>query len=113
MSNKNDSDNYKVEAIQPKQGIWRTYDATDGLLPGAVSRILQDRRGCLWIATMYHGLCRYDGVEFTAYTTADGLANDPVFAICEDQRGRIWIGTSGGISRFDGHHFTLIPLKMD
>jgi len=106
MPNKNDSDNYKVEAIQPKQGIWRTYDATDGLLPGAVSRILQDRRGCLWIATAFKGLCRYDGVEFTAYTTADGLAHNYVLSICEDQRGRLWFGTYGGASCFDGERFT-------
>ena len=36
-----------VETVMPKQGIWRTYDATDGL-PGGVECLLQDREGYLW-----------------------------------------------------------------
>lgn len=93
-----------VEIIQPKQGIWRTYDATDGL-PGGVWCLLQDRKGFLWLGTEV-GLCRYDGTEFTTYTTADGLAHNYVYAICEDRKGILWFGTrGGGISRFDGKNF--------
>ncbi len=81
----------KVEIAQPKQGIWRTYDVTDGL-PGGVLCLLQDQKGYLWLGTR-SGLCRYDGQEFITYTTADGLAADAVQALCEDREGRLWIGT--------------------
>ncbi|MFC1712926.1 two-component regulator propeller domain-containing protein [Candidatus Poribacteria bacterium] len=95
----------EVEIIQPKQGIWRTYDATDGL-PGGVWCLLQDRRGFLWLGTEV-GLCRYDGAEFITYTTADGLAHNYVYTICEDREGRLWLGTrGGGVSCFDGQNFT-------
>ncbi len=51
-----------VEIVQPKQGIWRTYEVTDGL-PGGVLCLLQDQKGYLWLGTR-SGLCRYDGQEF-------------------------------------------------
>jgi len=75
----------EVEIVQPKQGTWQTYDATNGL-PGGVWCLLQDRRSFLWLGTEV-GLCRYDGMEFIIYTTPDGLAHNYVYAICEDQQG--------------------------
>lgn len=39
-----------AENVHPKQGVWQTYDATDGL-PDAVWPILQDRKGYLWLGT--------------------------------------------------------------
>ncbi len=44
-----------VETIQPKQGVWRTYDVTNGL-PGGVRCVLQDHQGYLWLGTLA-GLC--------------------------------------------------------
>jgi len=105
-----------IEIVQPKQvegseipqigGIWRTYDATDGL-PGGVECLLQDRHGYLWLGTSVEkdtgtGLCRYDGAEFITYTTDDGLADNRVMSIYEDHQGRLWLGTPNGISCYDG-----------
>jgi hypothetical protein len=39
----------EVEIVKPRQGIWRTYDVTDGL-PTGPQRALQDRRGYLWLS---------------------------------------------------------------
>jgi DNA-binding NtrC family response regulator/ligand-binding sensor domain-containing protein len=94
----------KAKTIKVKKGIWRTYDATDGL-PGAPHRLLQDRRGYLWISTNA-GLCRYDGAEFITYTIDDGLANNDVAVLCEDNQGQLWIDAGRGLSCFDGKKFT-------
>ncbi|MBM3237919.1 response regulator [Candidatus Poribacteria bacterium] len=100
----------EIETIKVKKGIWRTYDATDGL-PGGVWSLLQDRQGYLWLGTSVEhdigtGLCRYDGAEFITYTTDDGLVDNHIMSICEDRQGRLWLGTPGGISCFDGEQFT-------
>jgi DNA-binding NtrC family response regulator/ligand-binding sensor domain-containing protein len=88
----------EVKTIEVKNGIWRTYDATDGLPPGAYYCLLQDRQGYLWLGTR-HGLCRYDGVRFTTYTTEDGLPANSVGSIYEDSRGRLWFGADEGRMR--------------
>jgi ligand-binding sensor domain-containing protein len=53
-----DKESREARTVQPKQGIWRTYDGTDGLPIGGRC-LLQDRRGYLWLGTM-KGLCRYE-----------------------------------------------------
>ena len=94
----------EVEVVQPRQGIWRTYDVADGLLMG-VQRALQDRRGYLWLAAWYGPVvCRYDGAEFTTYTTNDGFS--AVLSVLEDSQGQLWFGTQGsGVSCFHGQRF--------
>ena len=90
----------EVKTIKVKKGVWRTYDATDGL-PGDPYHLHQDKWGYLWIGTR-EGLCRYDGREFITYTPADGLDDKMIQAFCEDSQGRLWIGTKKGLSCFDG-----------
>ncbi|MFC1717109.1 two-component regulator propeller domain-containing protein, partial [Candidatus Poribacteria bacterium] len=98
-TNTGDSVSSEVKTIKIKQGIWRTYDATDGL-PGDPLCLLQDSRGYLWIGTRA-GLCRYDGTEFITYTTSDGLAGNDIGNLCVDDQGRLWIGTDNGLSCLD------------
>ena len=103
------ADSGKVQIVHSKQGIWKTYDITDGL-PSGVECLLQDREGYIWLGTgagakAGTGLCRYNGAEFTIYKTDDGLVDNHVNAICEDHEGRLWLGTSNGISCYDGQKF--------
>ncbi|HYF32175.1 MAG TPA: two-component regulator propeller domain-containing protein [Chitinophagaceae bacterium] len=44
------------------------------------------------------------------YTTADGLISDRITCLSQDERGFLWIGTYFGLSRYDGHRFTTVPL---
>ncbi|MDI9871527.1 sensor histidine kinase [Flectobacillus roseus] len=45
------------------------------------------------------------------YTPQDGLAQSQVLSYLKDSRGIIWVGTYGGLSRFDGEHFTNYTVK--
>ncbi len=41
------------------------------------------------------------------YLDADqGMNSSQVLSMLEDQRGNLWFGTYGGVSRYDGKHFT-------
>jgi signal transduction histidine kinase/ligand-binding sensor domain-containing protein len=45
--------------------------------------------------------------------TREGLAGDTVYAILQDERGQMWFGSTGGISRFDGHSFATYRPRFD
>lgn len=58
-------------------------------------RILQDRRGFVWIATE-QGLCRFDGQNVKVYGAAEGMNEKAVYALREDKEGTIWLLTRKG-----------------
>ena len=82
-------------------GHWRSYDRTNGLSPGIVYSIAQDRKGNVWFGTG-EGLCRFNGKDFTRFSEKDGLADSGVWSVFVDQDGDIWFGTKNGLNRFDG-----------
>ena len=68
-------------------------------LPGVTAfKVIQDRRGYIWIATS-NGLERYDGYRFTTFkhraNNPASLASDTVASLFEDASGRLWVGTYG------------------
>lgn len=82
-----------VEAQQLKAS--RTHLSTeDGLCSNAVSRILQDSYGYIWIAT-WNGLSRYDGYHFFNYRTGTGSKvknlHNRILNIEIDQSQNIWL----------------------
>ena len=57
----------------------------DGLSNNYVQDIAQDKRGCIWIATVL-GLNRFDGLKFTTYkSTNSKLGNDALNALLYDE----------------------------
>ena len=93
---------------------WRHYTAVDGLIDGAVSTILGDRAGGLWVAGQHQGAsgaARFDGAQWRVYTEDDGLVGINVYGGYVAANGDIWFGTklghlyephsSAGVMRFD------------
>ena len=72
-----------------------------GLSQSSANRILQDRRGYVWLATE-DGLNRYDGIGFKVYrhdvSDAASLPASFVWDLAEDSAGNLWIATSGGLA---------------
>src|SRR5437867_2744395 len=86
---------------------FHTYTVRNGLISNAVSAMLQDSRGYLWIGTT-DGISVYDGTFFRNYSSSDGLAFGHVNDFSESRRfpGTIWIATNGGgVSRFTDGSF--------
>ncbi len=69
-----------------------------------VTRILQDKKGFIWIATQA-GLYRYDGYRIRTYRDnlqqPDLLVSNQIKCIVEDHEQNIWIGTDKGLNMLD------------
>ena len=88
----------------------------DGLSNNAVTTILQDRRGFMWIGTQ-DGLNRFDGYRFTIYRhnpkNSNSLSNNYIEDILEDRDGALWIATQNGVNRLDQHTGTIVRYRLD
>ncbi len=84
---------------------FRHLTVDDGLPTNAITSIIQDHTGFMWIGTS-EGLVRYDGYSFKSYVHEPGnqhsLSSSSITALQEDRDGSLWVGTSdGGLNRFD------------
>lgn len=73
----------------------------NGLSDNAITDIIQDRYGFIWLATS-NGLNRYDGYEFKSFLptpdTTQGIPSSFINCLLEAQSGHIWIGTIDGLA---------------
>ena len=92
------------------------YGPAEGLPSNVLTRVLQDRRGLLWIGTQ-EGLVRFDGNTFRPFPAdaehPHALGDPFVRALARDDGDGFYVGTSlGGLQHFDARseRFTRIPL---
>ena len=76
-------------------------------------RLLHDRDGNLWVATIGQGLWRArhdvhtsDSLTVERATVLTGLSSDAVRTVFEDRDGNIWAGTTDGVDRLVPHRVT-------
>ncbi|HET9887324.1 MAG TPA: two-component regulator propeller domain-containing protein [bacterium] len=83
----------------PLQAVFEHVSINEGIAPDLVFCMHQDRRGFLWLGTMY-GLLRFDGSTYVSFRSdpfdSTSLSNDDVVALAEDAGGNLWIATYGG-----------------
>jgi signal transduction histidine kinase/ligand-binding sensor domain-containing protein/DNA-binding response OmpR family regulator len=74
----------------------------DGLSNNYVKDIVQDRQGCVWVATV-SGLNCFDGRTFTVYNNINSaLPNNALNALLYDETdNRLWIGSISGVCVFN------------
>jgi len=91
-----------------------SFDEDDGLPGLAVSMVMRDRYGNMWIGTE-SGLCRYDGEFIDIFNlNTDGGSKLEISRLTEDAQGHIWIGTVGnGVMMLDQKNGTLNKLHFD
>lgn len=79
----------------------KLFNIDNGLSQSAVTSVIQDSYGFIWVATQ-DGLNRYDGYAFKTYRNnpldSNSLSNNYINSICEDNAGNIWVGTNRGLS---------------
>jgi ligand-binding sensor domain-containing protein/signal transduction histidine kinase len=81
-----------------KDGRLQTFTADDGLPPGVVAGIVEDRRGSIWTASA-DGLYRFENGRWDRVSLATGATPRAVNAVHADLDGRLWVGTRAGVYR--------------
>jgi streptogramin lyase len=85
---------------------FRNFGPDDGLNT-AVSRLVQDRAGFLWVGTS-NGLFRYNGSLFQRFGAEDGLPSASVRDLEEGPDGTLWAVTGRGLARFRKNSFQVV-----
>jgi len=102
-------------AFDPRAIAWRTLGKDQGFAGGAVSCVMQDRQGLMWIGAA-GGLYRYDGHGFKAFrpdSDASALSSSSISAVLEDRRGNIWVGSDGGgLARYDAAAGSFAKIRL-
>ena len=79
---------------------WQIIGARNGLDGEAVTAVVLDREGSIWLGLWGTGLARWVGAdEWTGWTRTEGLSNNLIWAIRKDLRGDLWLGTDNGLNR--------------
>ncbi len=68
----------------------------DGLGPGPVFPVLEDREGNVWFGSAAGGLHRLRDGAFTPLGRPEGLPSDVVLTMRQARDGSVWLGTYGG-----------------
>lgn len=86
------------------------YSAAEGLSHSNVFRIMQDRRGFLWLSTNY-GVSKFDGKTFQNFTGKSGLKNTVIMSVSERTNGDLLISSLDGLYYYRGDTIRLLPVS--
>jgi diguanylate cyclase (GGDEF)-like protein len=88
----------------------RYYGQQDGLANLAITAMVRDQAGYLWIGTQ-NGLFRYNGADFRRYGLAEGLGEPLITAMLADHENKLWVGNYNGLFLKVGER--LLPVLRD
>ena len=75
----------------------RRYRAADGLAPGCVQALFEDRSGAVWVGTT-RGMSRFRQGVWTTWSAENGLPPGGVQAFAQDDQGTLWLVTRAGFA---------------
>ena len=82
------------------EGRMDLFTPADGLSGGAVSALLEDSEGSIWVATL-DGLDRFREFAVPTISVQQGLSSRGVYSILAASDGSLWLGTSNGLNRWN------------
>ena len=90
-----------------RDGLWNlSGDRPHPEVQSAVTSLLEDREGSLWVATANDGLHRLRPSAFVSLSRRSGLISSRTWCVLEDKTGDLWIGTDRGVSRWKDRMLT-------
>ena len=88
------------------EGRTDLFTRSDGLSGDAVTCLLEDREGNIWVATV-DGLDRFRDFAVTTISVKQGLSSRGVSSILAARDGSVWLGTSDGLNRWKNGQLTI------
>lgn len=83
----------------------------------AVSTILQDNDGFIWIGTVGVGLYKFDGINYSSYrhvlNDSTSLSSSRIECAFLDNRNNFWVGTENGLNLYDRDLDKFIRVKIE
>src|SRR5271165_1802015 len=76
------------------------------------SRMLRDRDGGLWIATLDRGLVHVHQGKAEVFSPGDGLSGEYIQNLFEDREGNVWAASAGGLDRFREYAISNVSRKQ-
>src|SRR5436305_14676840 len=96
-------------SAQTQRYSFKNYGREQGLTNMAITTMIQDRTGFIWVATQ-NGLFWYDGKSFREFESMEESPSRDIEALHESKDGTLWVGTRRGLVRRKGSHFEKIDL---
>jgi signal transduction histidine kinase/ligand-binding sensor domain-containing protein len=90
-----------------RNGQIAQYSERDGLPPGAIVALMEDRHGTIW-AGGAGGLSRFVDDRWEPMGGVSGLPAAEVTSLFEDQHGTLWVGGAAGVYRRESTTFELV-----
>ncbi len=82
----------------------------------AVSTIVQDSLGLIWMGTNGVGLQKYNGLDFVSYKQdfkdSSSLNSSLIYKTFVDEHNRLWIGTEAGLNVYDRDNDTFKQVTL-
>ncbi|MCQ2521774.1 MAG: ATP-binding protein [Lachnospiraceae bacterium] len=67
----------------------------------AITALLTDKKGNLWIGTNDSGVVCYDGSNYTSFTMEDGLSSHAVRSLALSYDGSVYVGTASSLCKIN------------
>ncbi|MBM1107770.1 response regulator [Aurantibacter crassamenti] len=82
----------------------------------AVTSIVQDKKGLIWMGTNGGGLYKYNGIENEVYkqigNDSTSINSSLIYSMYLDSSNRLWVGTETGLNLFDEEHNRFIEINL-
>lgn len=72
------------------------------ILSDQLNKVVIDKNNNKWIASLNHGLIKYDGKNWISYENSGILNSKIITDILLDSKDRLWVGTLNGLYVFNG-----------
>ena len=88
----------------------------EGMTEVAVSTMIQDQYGLIWMGTNGSGLYRYNSMDYSVYrhkmNDSTSISSNLIYCSLLDTNNRLWVGTEEGLSLYirDYDNFIKIPI---